>query len=287
MADRGACRPMAGSMKVWVLGSGSRGNATVIDNGSTRVLVDAGFSSRELKRRFATAGIAPESRRGGDRDARARRSRVWRGAVARVAGNGRVHATAGTVRGAPELVAADVRTFDAGATLTFGTMNVHTVPISHDATEPIAVVATDIVSGARAAVVMDLGRMTPQLRDAIRDVDMLVLESNHDEAMLARGPYPISVQRRIAERDGTSEQQRSRRSSRARARTRDLQHLVLAHLSEQCNTPDHALASVCRGAGAVAIPWSPHDGVSRTCVHGAFVAGRARQAARSSCALAL
>ena len=48
-------------MKVWVLGSGSRGNATVIDNGSTRVLVDAGFSARELKRRFAAADIAPES----------------------------------------------------------------------------------------------------------------------------------------------------------------------------------------------------------------------------------
>jgi metal-dependent hydrolase (beta-lactamase superfamily II) len=61
MADRGACRSMAGGMKVWVLGSGSRGNATVIDNGSTRVLVDAGFSSRELKHRFAVAGIHPES----------------------------------------------------------------------------------------------------------------------------------------------------------------------------------------------------------------------------------
>jgi phosphoribosyl 1,2-cyclic phosphodiesterase len=48
-------------MKVWVLGSGSRGNATVIDNGSTRVLIDAGFSARELKRRLAAADIAPES----------------------------------------------------------------------------------------------------------------------------------------------------------------------------------------------------------------------------------
>ena len=48
-------------MKVWVLGSGSRGNATVIDNGSTRLLVDAGFSARELKQRFAVAGIAPQS----------------------------------------------------------------------------------------------------------------------------------------------------------------------------------------------------------------------------------
>ncbi len=138
---------------------------------------------------------------------------------------------------------ADVRTFDAGATLTFGTMNVQTVPISHDATEPIAVVATDIVSGARAAVVMDLGRMTTQLRDAIRDVDILVLESNHDEAMLARGPYPLSVQRRIA---GASGHLSNREAGDHCAHVCALgtSAFVLAHLSEQCNTPDHALASV-------------------------------------------
>jgi len=258
-------------MKVWVLGSGSRGNATVIDNGSTRVLVDAGFSSRELKRRFATAGIAPESveavivthEHTDHMCGAARSAHRW---------NWTLHATAGTVRGAPELVDADVRSFDAGATLTFGTMNVHTVPISHDATEPIAVVATDIVSGMRAAVVVDLGRMTPQLRDAIRELDILVLESNHDEAMLARGPYPISVQRRIAGASGHL----SNREAGVIARTcahSGLQHLVLAHLSEHCNTPDHALASV-----SAALARSRFRGrvtaAQQDAVHGAFVAGR-------------
>ena len=115
-----------------------------------------------------------------------------------------------------------------GAMLTFGTMNVHTVPISHDATEPIGVVATDIVSGARAAVVLDLGRMTPQLRDAIRDLDILVLESNHDEAMLARGPYPISVQRRIAGASGHLSNRDAAMIARTCAHS-GLQHLVLAH----------------------------------------------------------
>lgn len=167
---------------------------------------------------------------------------------------------------------ADVRTFDAGATLTFGTMHVHTVPISHDATEPIAVVATDIVSGARAAVAMDLGRMTTPLRDAIREVDILVLESNHDEAMLARGPYPLSVQRRIAGASGHL----SNRDAAIIARTcahSGLQHLVLAHLSEQCNTPDHALARV-----SAALARSRFRGrvtaAQQDVVHGAFVAGR-------------
>jgi phosphoribosyl 1,2-cyclic phosphodiesterase len=271
MADRGAHRPMAGSMKVWVLGSGSRGNATVIDNGSTRVLVDAGFSSRELKRRFATAGIAPESieaviithEHSDHMCGAARSAHRW---------NWTLHATTGTVESAPELAGADARTFDAGATLTFGMMNVQTIAISHDATEPIAVVATDIVSGARAAVAMDLGRMTTPLRDAIREVDIMVLESNHDEAMLARGPYPLSVQRRIAGVTGHLSNREAALIARLCAHS-GLQHLVLAHLSEQCNTPDHALASV-----SAALARSRFRGrvtaAQQDVVHGAFVAGR-------------
>jgi len=258
-------------MKVWVLGSGSRGNATVIDNGSMRVLVDAGFSSRELKRRLAAAGLAPESidalivthEHGDHVCGAARAARRWKWTV---------HATAGTVEGAPELIAADVRTFDAGATLTLGTMNVQTVPTSHDATDPVAVVASDMVSGARAAVVLDLGRMTTHLRDAIRDVDILVLEANHDEAMLARGPYPLSVQRRIAGVTGHLSNREAAMIARACAHS-GLQHLVLAHLSEQCNTPDHALASV-----SAALARSRFRGrvtaASQDVVHGAFVAGR-------------
>src|SRR4051794_31721894 len=110
MADRGSRRTLAGSMKVWVLGSGSRGNATVIDNGSTRVLIDAGFSARELKRRLAIAGVAPESiealivtHEHSDHVCGAARSaRRW---------NWTVHATPGTVAAAPELIEAETRTF--------------------------------------------------------------------------------------------------------------------------------------------------------------------------------
>ena len=228
-------------MKVWILGSGSRGNATVIDNGRTRVLVDAGFSARELKRRLAVVNIAPESveavivthEHTDHSCGAARAASRWKWTV---------HATPGTVEQLPELEGADVRTFDAGATLTFGSMNLQTVPTSHDATDPIAVVATDVPTGARAAVVMDLGQVSVHLRDALRDVDVLVLESNHDEGMLARGPYPLSVQRRIAGLLGHLSNRDAGAAARACAHS-GLQHLVLAHLSEQCNTRDHALAT--------------------------------------------
>ena len=260
-------------MKVWVLGSGSRGNATVIDNGSTRVLVDAGFSSRALKARFAVAGIEPESieavivthEHGDHAGGVAAAAHRW---------NWAVHATAGTVRGLPEQIAADARTFQAGATLTFGTMSVLTVPTSHDATDPVAVVATDNASGARAAVVLDLGRMTPDLRNAIRDVELLVLESNYDDGMLANGPYPLSVQRRIASVTGHLSNGQAAAIARGCAHA-GMQHLVLAHVSEQCNTPDHALATVC-----AALARSQFGGRLSTalqdCVQGAFVASRRR-----------
>ena len=227
-------------MKVWVLGSGSRGNATLIDNGSTRVLVDAGFSARELKQRLGAADIAPESiealvvthEHSDHSCGAARAARKWKWTV---------HATTGTVQHLPELDAADVRTFDAGATLTFGSMSVQTIRTSHDATDPIAVVATDAPSGARAAVVTDVGHVSVHLRDALREVDVLVLESNHDDGLLARGPYPISVQRRIAGALGHLSNHEAGVAARACAHS-GLQHLVLAHLSEHCNTPDHALA---------------------------------------------
>jgi len=259
-------------MKVWVLGSGSRGNATLIDNGSTRVLVDAGFSARELKRRFAAADIAPESveaviithEHGDHACGAARAARRWKWTV---------HATAGTVIGAPELATADVRTFEAGATLTFGSMTMLTVPTSHDATDPVAVVATDTATGARAAVVTDLGRDSLHLRNMLRDVEVLVLESNHDEAMLARSPYPISVQRRIASVTGHLSNREAGALARGCAHS-GLQHLVLAHLSEQCNTPDHAMATA--SAALARSRFRGHvTAASQDTVRGAFVGSRA------------
>ena len=270
-------------MKVWVLGSGSRGNATVIDNGSTRVLIDAGFSCRELKRRMSVAGIAPESveavivthEHTDHACGAARAARRWRWPM---------HATRGTVANISDLDSVTVRSFEAGDTLTIGTMSVLTVPISHDATDPVAIVASDVVSGARAAVVVDLGRLTPQLRDAIRDVEVLVLESNHDEAMLAAGPYPISVQRRIAGVTGHLSNRQAGMVARACAHS-GMQHLVLAHLSEQCNTPDHALATM-----STAIARTRFRGrvsaASQEVVHGAFV-GTRRSVRTQQLALAL
>ena len=262
---------MAGVMKVWVLGSGSRGNATVIDNGSTRILVDAGFSARELKQRFAIAGIAPQSidaviishEHGDHMCGAVSAARRW---------NWAVHASAGTVRGAPELEKVGVQTFSAGETMTFGMMNVFAVATSHDAAEPVGVVATDIITGARAAVVLDLGRDSPYLHQHLKDLDALVLESNHDEVMLAQSPYPPSVQRRIAGGLGHLSNREAARLARACAHL-GMQHLVLAHLSETCNTADHALAT-CSAALARTRFRGQITAATQDFVHGVTVGAR-------------
>ena len=106
----------------------------------------------------------------------------------------------------------------------------------------------------------------------LRDVEVLVLESNHDEALLARGPYPISVQQRIASHVGHLSNRQAAAIARACAHV-DLQHLVLAHLSEACNTPDHALATasaaLARSRFRGKVTAAPQD-----VVHGAFIGSR-------------
>ena len=78
-----------------------------------------------------------------------------------------------------------------------GDFHLETVPVSHDANEPIAVIVTSIAEGSRAGIVYDLGHVTETVLRALDKLDLLVIEANHDEGMLRAGPYPPSVQARI------------------------------------------------------------------------------------------
>jgi phosphoribosyl 1,2-cyclic phosphodiesterase len=126
--------------------------------------------------------------------------------------------------------------FRAGRTLEFSDMLVETFRTPHDATEPIGVVITSRSTGARAAVCTDLGYASKTVRRMVRDVDILVIESNHDEEMLANGPYPPYLQRRIASSVGHLSN-RDCADLVQESVTPRLRQIVLAHLSEQNNTP--------------------------------------------------
>jgi phosphoribosyl 1,2-cyclic phosphodiesterase len=225
-------------VRVWVLGSGSRGNAVLLECGDTRLLVDAGFAPRELAQRLASIGVAPQSIEAcvvthehtdhGKGAATAAKRWGWA-----------LYATPGTAAACPALLEADARTVEAGSTFAVGRFDVRTVPTPHDAAESIAVVATARPTGARAAVCYDLGAATDPVRQALREVDVLVLESNHDEGMLWSGPYPPSVCNRIAGRHGHLSNVAAGRLARESVH-RTMSHVVLAHLSENCN--DHGVA---------------------------------------------
>jgi phosphoribosyl 1,2-cyclic phosphodiesterase len=227
-----------GKVRLWVLGSGSAGNAVLIEAADGRILIDAGFGVRTLAARLKAVGVAPESIeaclvthehtdhvRGA-----AAAARRWGWAV---------HASRGTVAHAPELAGTRVHVFDVGAALTFSTIDVVTVRTPHDAADPVGVVVTARTSGARATVCTDIGHVSDGVRALCRDVDILVLESNHDEAMLRAGPYPPVVQARIAGDRGHLANRHAAALIRdsVTARTR---HVVLAHLSQNCNAPNVA-----------------------------------------------
>jgi phosphoribosyl 1,2-cyclic phosphodiesterase len=270
-------------VRLWVLGSGSRGNAVLVESGETRVLVDAGFQPRELARRLGAVGIAPESVRAcvvthehGDH---------VRGAAAAAAQWGwELHASAGTAQACAALLAAGARTFEPGATFAVGGIEVRTVPTPHDAAAPVAVVATATRSGARAGICYDLGHATDAVRVAMRELDVLVLEANHDEGMLRGGPYPPSVQGRIASRTGHL----SNRAAAALARqcaNPNLRHVVLAHLSEVCNDQAVAAAAVTEAMAGTRFRGKVHTAAQDACV-GPFLP-RATRCAPASAQLSL
>jgi phosphoribosyl 1,2-cyclic phosphodiesterase len=233
-------------MRLQILGTGSRGNAMLLEAGDTRLLIDAGFMPRTLARRLRAVKVPPESI---DAVVVTHEHADHAGGVAaNVERHGwRVYATRGTLANAPDLQAAapSASIITPGASTAIGGIDILPVRISHDAAEPVAIVATDRATGYRTGIVYDLGLPTDSLRKAFAHLDTLVVEANYDPTMLRVGPYPPVVQRRIA---GT----RGHLSNGAAAtfvanvRHRGLRQVVLAHLSENCNTPDLALAAVRR-----------------------------------------
>jgi len=248
-------------MRAWTLGSGSRGNAVLLESNGTRVLIDAGFPPRVLARRLAGLRVAPESiaavivtHEHGDHScgvAAARRKWRWS-----------VYGSAGTLRGITRLEAPGATVIEPGAPFVIGDLEFELVPVPHDAAAPTAVLATSARTGFRAGCAHDLGTVPDALRRAFTRLDLLLLESNHDSGMLRSGPYPVFLQDRIASRTGHL----SNRQSSAFARElagKSLRQLVLLHLSEVNNTPraasGSALAALAGARARCAVTAAPQD----------------------------
>ena len=224
-----------------MLGSGSNGNAILIECDGSRILVDCGFGTRTLASRLRAIGVEPASIEGCLVTHEHHDHVRGAGAAAKRWGWG-VYATRGTAR-APELAKTAVHTFDPGMTVEFPTMTAESVATPHDASQSVGFVVTSRSTGARAGLFYDMGHVSRAIAKSCEALDILVLESNHDDDMLRYGPYPPWLQRRIASRWGHLSNHEACAFARSSA-TRGLNHLVLAHLSEQNNSARVAMTAM-------------------------------------------
>jgi len=232
-------------MRLTIVASGSKGNSLVIDFGSTRIAVDAGFGTRNLAKRYRAAGIAPESI-----SACIITHEHLDHAQGALAARKKWHWTLGAT---PLTLAAIGATrsmqltvpIDCGSSATFGDARVTLLKVSHDAVAPAALLVEDCLSGARIGIAYDLGTIPPALNQAFASLDLLVLEANHDPAMLRAGPYPRHLQDRVAGSRGHLNNFQSAQFARDIVSS-GLRTVILAHLSEQNNTPALARETVGR-----------------------------------------
>ncbi len=237
------------------LGSGSGGNALIVESGSTRVLLDCGFGPKELDRRLQRFGLAPTDLSGivvtheHDDHASGALQASARYEVP-------VLLTYGTLRAITEGKDAEkaqskatITVIDGHSPFLLGDLEMFPFPVPHDAREPVQYVFGD--GEHRLGVLTDIGAPTRHVERMLSGCDALVLECNHDVEMLARGQYPRWLKERIGGAFGhlantqTAELVASLDCSR-------LQHLVAAHLSASNNTADLARASLAEALGCAA-----------------------------------
>ena len=221
------------------LGSGSSGNATVVEASAgittTRLLIDAGLSLRELETRLARAGLAA-----GDIDAVfvTHEHGDHIGCAIGFAEQHRVPLwmSRGTWRAVGEPVAvAGVRFARDGEPIALGDLELHPFTVAHDAAEPLQLRCSD--GSARLGVLTDLGSITDHVLESLAGCAGLLIECNHDEAMLAASRYPPSLKARIGGRFGHLGNATAF-SLLERCMHADLQHVVAAHLSRENNRPE-------------------------------------------------
>lgn len=230
------------SSRLIVLGSGSGGNAVVVDGGAECLLIDAGFSCRELEARMARAGVDREKvaavllthehsdhTKGAARFSRRHRVPVW--------------ATAGT-QAEIGLAASgiEVRTLRAGCVEHIGPFAVEPFAVPHDAREPVGFVV-EHAGGQRIGLAADLGTRRGVSWDRLQDLDALILETNHDLEMLRTGPYPWPLKQRVAGGHGHLSNCDAA-AGLPELLSERLRWVVLYHLSRTNNRPELALEAV-------------------------------------------
>ncbi len=229
-------------MRFACLGSGSQGNSLVIEVAKTRLLLDCGFTLKEVIARLSRLGLQPdmvdgiiithehEDHIGGvERFARRFDVPVW--------------LTHGTLRGAKKTFSTlpRINIIDSHQRFSIGDIDIQPYPVPHDAHEPTQFIFGD--GAFRLGVLTDTGCSTTHIETVLSRCHALVLECNHDAQLLASSNYPQSLKKRVGGRLGHLENTTSAKLL-ANLDCSLLQHLIVAHLSRINNTPKLAQSAI-------------------------------------------
>ncbi len=228
-------------MRFCVLGSGSRGNSTFVEADSTGILIDAGFSGKEVERRLGVAGVGPE---------RISAILVTHEHSDHIRGVGilarryrwPVYITPATLAASASALGRlpEVREISPGSGFSHRSLDIHPFATSHDAAEPVGYVIR--YQDRAMGYCTDTGHVSKLIRHRLAACHGLVLEANHDPDMLRTGPYAPAIKQRIASRSGHLANIDAARLIADLGASSPLSHVVLAHLSGDNNHPDKVMA---------------------------------------------
>ncbi len=231
-----------------VLGSGSSGNCAVVTYGETRILVDAGISAKQIQTRLQEVGIDPDSLtaillthehgdhvQGLEVFLRKRKTPVY----------ATVHTSHIVQQDRIKKAGQEIawRKFQAGSSFEIGDLTIETFNVPHDAIDPVGFVFEAPNDGGRVGVLSDVGHVTRLIVERLQGLDSLFVESNYDDIMLQEDDRrPWSLKQRISNRHGHLSNKQTAELLKE-VGTPSLRHVVLGHLSSDCNTADKAKES--------------------------------------------
>lgn len=229
-----------------ILGSGSGGNCAYLETGETRLLIDAGFSGRQIRERLASIGRAPEGLNG---------ILLTHEHIDHIQGLTGLcsklqipiycnRLTREAVELQLEMRLEQCHLFTTGSSFDIGDVRIDTFSIPHDAYDPVGFMLH--AGGRKIGFLTDLGHATRLVCERVRASNVLVLETNHDLKMLQDDPRrPWSLKQRIASRHGHLSNEAAAEALQTIVHG-ELQHVYLGHLSRDCNRPELAREAIAR-----------------------------------------
>ncbi|NGX60999.1 MAG: putative metallo-hydrolase YycJ [Chlamydiae bacterium] len=224
------------------LASGSKGNALYFESGKTKILVDAGISGLQTKKRLAELGVGIEEisailiTHDHTDHIQGLRTLAFRHNIPVLANSETAKGIYQTFGACPKF-----KIFTTGESFTYEDLEIHPYSIPHDTSDPVAF--TIRTGGIQVGICTDLGYVTSTVRSQLQNLDYLVLESNHEPSMVHACPRPMVYKQRVLGRSGHLSNEAC--ASLVEEILHDgLKHIHLAHLSQECNAPQTALETV-------------------------------------------